>query len=939
VAGLEDLPPVIKDPFLAHVSKTFGVKGVAANNPNPVIQAIFSIGSIGTVGHKHLASDLDLQILYRLEPFLVPKEELTTEAVKGMVAATLKSLFKQLQRQNKVSVEQLTQNPNLAGKINEMARRKFAQGFPLLNLQFIKKELDLMEHLRAKPNPKVKNQLIQEIEKLHRMATKSMRKAELSLSQERLKAKITKVQDYVAKRYPTAEIYLFPMSDEDMKNGKFSSTLESKESSGSAYELILTYDTLMPGVYFTPLAPAHFLFDGKTNNEKGYHQLVEGMRFGLFDPIFGSLKTKVCEQGPTPDLTEEYIGGHNGAIYWEAFKASSGNLPKALMNLMRYETLLYPKTRRTMIQVIKDPSYLNGLVDRMPTGTWTETFLPRSILAIESSFPNLAFDPWWARYKALKIAYCESLVPRIEDTEGQEISDVLDLAFALHVRISDVFDRPGVAQKFESHREKVLREFLSMAFPPNSKKRIRVEGIFIGDTNQVTLFEQQMRKLFKKCINRIAMRLDQMQIKDEKEINQEFQIWYHYYKKNFEPLPNVVQPTILQHLKVPRGRVLVGFEKGQLLGNGWFFKAFQKNTVRGFGQNQLLAHLPEETLLIENCGFLKGLAHCIFNGYYGKLNQGTLKETFTSLELLGTHIDLGSESDNDYAYLQPGQIEALTHQILSLFPHQKIDYRACLQEDLRVTELLICLNLWHCGQLSFLYRNSLGNVTVDELEVPKFFAKAKQYHELNRYQEVLSDSTLFKELSAFLEGKKVDLGKIRFGVWLNHNSFETSHPLTNVARKEADLNREFRAKILERHYQPPTGAAKVAYEAPEPLKRVVLCGALVAAIDGEVNKKEYGATRELLSEHWNPKWGDQEIAFTGVLEELKRLLSAGNLLNRNLNLMAEGLKFELTLDQQLQTVKLMERMLAFDSKNQQNKQTLIQTFKKAIDLPEPYYRF
>ena len=159
VAGLEDLPPVIKEPFLAHVSKTFGVKGVAANNPNPVIQAIFSIGSIGTVGHKHLASDLDLQILYRLEPFLVPKEELTTEAVKGMVAATLKSLFKQLQRQNKVSVEQLTQNPNLAGKINEMARRKFAQGFPLLNLQFIKKELDLMEdltpllHKLARPRP------------------------------------------------------------------------------------------------------------------------------------------------------------------------------------------------------------------------------------------------------------------------------------------------------------------------------------------------------------------------------------------------------------------------------------------------------------------------------------------------------------------------------------------------------------------------------------------------------------------------------------------------------------------------------------------------------------------------------------------------------------------------------------------------------------------
>ncbi|OGG96586.1 MAG: hypothetical protein A2527_03240 [Candidatus Lambdaproteobacteria bacterium RIFOXYD2_FULL_50_16] len=927
VVGLDLLPDFIKTDCDEHLNKTFGHGLGPAPEHCPII-GIFSIGSIGTVGHKHLASDLDLQVVFRINPFLVPKTDLTNEAISKLMLAAHKILGAKVQRANKVTPVQLKKNPELEAKINQLAKQKLCEAYPLLSKQFVTKQVNLTQKLAETPNPKFRNKIVQEVIQLYALAGKRVIKKQMEEGEAALRLKIARLQSYCEERYPTAEIYLFPMRDEDMINGRFGSTLESKESSGSAYELILTYDTLMPGVFFTPVAPSHFMFGANTNNSPLYHQAMDFLRFGVLDDLAGDLKRGIADHGPTPDLSEEYVGRHNGAIYWEAFKGSSGNLPKALMNLSRYETLLFDKTRKTMIQLIKRPEYLESLVTRLPTGPWAEAFLPNQILTIEKTFPNLAYDPWWLRYKVLKIAYCErGLITTIDETAALEMSRVLDLAFALHVRISDVFARPGTPLELTTHREKVLAKFLEKAFPEGGRKRKQLDMIFIGETDAVNRFEEDMRVMFEACIDRIEKRFHEIGVTSEKDTNEEFKIWYHYYKKNFHPQPNVVQPSILTHLKVPRGRVLTGFDKEK----GWFFKAFQKTSSKNFGKEAQIAHLPEETLLVERVGFLKGLAYCLLNGYYGLLNQGTLKETFTSLELIRTQIDLGSELDNDYAHVQPDQIEKLARLILQLFPAQKIDYRSCLKKEMHLTEVLICFNLLRFGQISILFRNSLGSLMVEEFTIDKFRKQSKRYHEA--YKECFADPALELHLQNMIRDYHIDVNRVKLGAWVNHNSFETQHNISALSRKEQDLNREFRKSLVERLAPESLAPSKTTFETPGALQKVLFGAALVAAIDGGIANKEYTVCNQYLEEHWNPSWGDSEEGFTQVLKNLQSFFSVGSsLLRKNIADRAQEMVLTLTIEQQRELIRLMDKTALFEEKNQANKLEVVRVFKVALDL-------
>jgi len=944
VAGIEQMSPEILEDFEAHIEATFGNKTLAPADPEAPIRGVFSIGSVGTIGHKHLASDLDLQVVYRVHPLNQTTSELTNDQLKHRLALVQKKWAKKIQQKHKVSKEKLASDKALAHKINGAARKKLVTAYPYLCRQFLTKDIDFTARLEKQPNPKIRAQVVKEIQKLVNASEILVSGATQKRDEKALRHKIDRIQTYVMSRYPEAEVYLFPMSEQDMQSGRFSSTLESKESSGSAYELILTYDTLMPGVYFTPVVPSHFLLSPQHNERKEYHQIMDMMRFGLADGVFGEVKHQLEDQGPTPILSQEYIQGHHGCIYWEAFKASSGNLPKAMMNLLRYETLLYPETSRTIIQLVKEPQYLEQLLQqlanrpdvaekrllRKESQGWDESFSVEQIFHVESQFPELAFDSWWQRYKVLKVAYGEEIVGPLTLEERLDINEAIDLAFALHVRLSDVFPRSGQAYVPQMHREEVLAVYLEEAFPEGGRRRQHLEGIFIGDTHLVTDFEQKMRRVFKQSIQRISMKLEELGVEDQMSENPEMQIWFHYYQDNFEPQPHVVQPTILQHLKVPRGRVIAGYESKF----GWYFKAFQKNTVRGFGQSALLSHLPEETLLIDGVSFLMGLAHCIFNGYYGVLNKGTLKESYTSFELSGTHMNLGNEVDNDYGYVQPGQIETVMHRILKLFAAQKIDYRACLMEKQRVNELFVFFNLQGCGKLSFLLRNNLGNVMVREVELKEFHENAKEYHELNRYRDVFSSSILHQAFADLLEEFDINLGDTKVETWVNDNSFETSHPLSNQARKQEDLNHEFRVALLGSVYTPLAAGDLPAYHQLESLKQVVFCGALVAAIDGDVNKKEYRLCIATLDQGWDEKWGQLDEAFTDVLKKLKHFLGVKSLLNHNINLLASNIRYQLTLDQQVAMLDLMAQMLESDAKNQSNKEALIQTFKSALEIGE-----
>ena len=120
-----------------------------------------------------------------------------------------------------------------------------------------------------------------------------------------------------------------------------------------------------------------------------------------------------------------------------------------------------------------------------------------------------------------------------ETVERKLISKIADLAFALHVRLSDVFTKPGDTRTFDTHREQVLLEFLKRGFPPISPKRKFLEMLFVGEINTVNRFEAELRELFKSALKRVNEKIAAFNIQGESN-RKEFEIWFHYYQENFE---------------------------------------------------------------------------------------------------------------------------------------------------------------------------------------------------------------------------------------------------------------------------------------------------------------------------------------------------------------------------------------------------------------------
>ena len=733
VAGIENLPELYKSQLEQHVLKLFNQNSIPSANESP-ISGIFSIGSIGTIGHKHLSSDLDLEVLYRLEPQLIDTSAWSDKVFIDALHNEIRLFISRIQKQQGIASDKRL-NSNLKLKLKNIALEQVSKKYPYLYSHLITKKTNYLKKIEADSTTPVKRRLIDEIIKLmdHKQSVSSEK---LIMKDTLLREKISKIQDYIETRYPEAEIYLFPLSEQDMKRGYFGSTLDSKESSGSAYEKIMSFDTLMPGVFYTQTIPAHFVFPKSVNQEKQYKRILDYIRHSLLDDIYSAVKFNLMDQGPTGNLEIEYVGNHLGAVYWEAFKASSGNLPKALLNLFRYEMLFEKKINKTVIQIVKDPIVLNEFALEEPTQKdppENQQFLPFwAICEIEKNFPKLLFDPWWLRYKALKIGFGEKNdISEVNKDEQARISSALDLAFAVHIRLSDVFTKAGSLRKFELHREKVLLEYLKYAFPPNTKKRHQIEQIFIGEVSAVNEFEAEMRKLFKRSIKRVRKKVAKLGIEDALHKKKEYQIWFHYYEKNFETPANEIHRSILNHLKVPRGRVQIGYKIDQ----GWFFRSLQMESSIGkrFDMFSIIDQLPPKVGLIDDVPFLFGLAYCIFNGYYGILNRGTLKEKQTSLEFDGKHMNLGSNIDNSFAYVHPGQVDAIMNKIIEFFPYKKVDHRDCLKEGTKITELLVFLNLIKFGRLSFLFRNNLGSIYSFDHDHPQLHTQAEK---LNKNYEV-----------------------------------------------------------------------------------------------------------------------------------------------------------------------------------------------------------
>ncbi len=797
VKGISNLSPVFKEEFNAYVEKTFNDR--ISIDTNAPIEGIYSIGSIGTIGHKNVASDLDLEVQYNLEPSEFDTSEWTDEMLREKVLKEHGALIKRYFQKKGVDPGKVSDDQKKKASI--FFKKRIEQKYPILFCHFISKEKNIEREIRKNNDQKMRYHLLLEIIELIRNTALWETKDIVPHQEQLLKQRILKIQEYVQTKFPEAEVYLFPFSRTDLHKGYFGSTLDSKESSGGAYELILNYETLMPGIYFIPVIPSHFLFSNAiNNNSRQFENFTRFIQFGLID-FCSDIANQINHQGPTPDLDPVYTASHQSAAYWEAFKASSGNLPKATLNILRYEMLLEKELGKTTIQLIKEPESMNKLVEEADlSGTNGDGFSPAALLELEEEYPALRFDPWWLRFKTLKIAYgIPGLMRGVTEAESMSVSEIIDYAFALHIRVSDVFTKPGDTRKFEKHREKVLREFLNRVFPEDSDKRTRLMAKFIGDVQTVAKFETDLRRIFLKTVERIQEKVKEVITLDDKT-SKEFEIWHHYYMQSFKPGPNVVQRSILNHLQIPRGRLQVGFIQKK----GWFFKSLQKGLSVGKRfESTILTLLPEEITLTDNTLFLKGLVYCVINGYYGIFNKGMLNETKTEVEYDLKHTDLGSKNDNQLAFVRPDQIERIMKQINELFTSKKVSYLDCLQTERTINEVMIFFNLLKYGRLSILYRDNLDTIYVDQFDIPKFDENIDVY--IGTYAKMLQSKTVHIMLQKFFQARKIDIKKVKLKAWVNSNCVETAHSLTKAEAKEADLSEHFHSVIMKVHAAPPTG--------------------------------------------------------------------------------------------------------------------------------------
>ena len=832
VVGISKMSAVFKDEFMNYAQNVLGHMIQEEKGFLP-IYSVASLGSIGTVGHKETASDLDLQVQYELEPFLYNKNSMSDVALKDRSNALINYFTKKYQIVKKIPIKSLA-DKSIRSKLIAVGHRNYKNRFPLLYDYLFQKKQQIVNGLHNEKETKAN--LLDEILTMHQLYSKLCLKKERMQKEALLKEKIQKIQKYVQQKFPKAEVYLFAYSNDDYRDGKHGTTLESKEASGSAYELILNYEVLMPGIQFTPMIPIHFLMPGSVNsNRPRYESLVDKIRYGFID-IYNQQRTRLVDLGSTPPLTSEYMAAHSGAMYWESFKASSGNLQKALLNLLRLEMLFDQRFNTSIIELVKNPRRLDKFVggviipedeiqeeykdydfdeidveiidefyddfgiveiqdkddgykdDVLGEEDNPEGMSIEQIFRLEERFPSLRQDPWWLRYKALKIGFG----PQNENVEDEEekllISRVIDLGFALHVRVSDIFINIRENRKPETYREKFLAAFLEKAF--TSSKRRMLEHISTGEVQSVIKFEEDLKYLFQRSMDRVQAYVEAYGGED-KTNQDENRIWFHYYQKNFDPPKNVIRRDILSHLKVPRGRLQLGINKKRR----WFFRSIQKSTLGGNQYDSLgnLNHLPDEVDLFEHESFMHGIAHCILNGYYGVINKGTLRETRTHLEYAVAHTEIGKVSADRYAFIRPDIVDRLVDRIDKAFPPQEYDFRDCIYKDKEITNVFICLNLLEYGRASFMYRDNLKNWYVDEVDHPPVEKAAMELYQ--KEDLILHSKHIQNTIKDFFTKHGIDFDKITkengLWFWVNPNSVTTFHSADKFRQKEDHLAKKF----------------------------------------------------------------------------------------------------------------------------------------------------
>ncbi len=825
VIGIERLPEEIHDAFYSFVKDNFFMQELPKAKDS-CISSIASLGSVGTIGQKK-DSDLDLQIQYDVNHFIFSDSQMDDTHIKTYYNRLVDFYAKEILER---SIQKQTRRSEDAHKRNVLhtvrkdaetfLQKKFYKIYKTLiqpDRQFLKEAFQNISNIQS---------LLLQMLNLVSLYEKNILFPQNKELDKRLFHKAKRIEKYLAVKYPSIEIHFFVYPTYLYRQGIHGNTIETKESSGSAYERILNYELLLPGIQLTNAVPLHYLFSNKiATNAKQYETTVQYIRFQI-TKLYNPYLSRIVDLGHVEPLSTKYVIEHIGAMYWEAFKAASGNLPKAFLNLLRFEMLLFPKDNCSIIELIKNPHYydsedsiverdfsqsgeLNFLANfsqeqafgktRHTSATYfsveemeskqNKGFSLAGIREMEQLFPFLIQDPWWLRYKALKVFYANRY-KAISQKEKEALSYALDLCFALHAGISDVFAE--AEEGIHTERGDQLVAFLNRAFPGASRRQLIM--IYSGSVSMLIRFEKQLKQLFKNTVQRVNIIAKKLDFNTRSNAD-EFRIWYYYYKQYFDSEPNIIQKGILNHLQVPRGKLQIAYNN---FSKKWIFRALQKiGVVHSEKEAATLNLLPDQVTLFEHTSFLHGLAHCIKNNYYGIYNQNTLRERHTSVEFSVS--ETKAEQADEWSFVRPDGVVRLVRLIYSIFPPQTYDYRDCITKPREITEILICLNLLEYGRLSILYRDNLKVWRIDNFDHPEIKKNAATYY--YGKASIFEEEQIFLTIVNFLESQhfyiqEENINAIHF--WVNVNSLHTIHSIGQFMKKETDLNDLFYNKFKER---------------------------------------------------------------------------------------------------------------------------------------------
>ncbi|MBF0287306.1 MAG: hypothetical protein HQM14_05755 [SAR324 cluster bacterium] len=800
VAGIDKLPQAFRQDFYQYVTAEFGLKPTKEMISDfcPIV-SISSLGSIGTIGHKPGKSDLDLQILYTLQPFKFNLDEWDSDHLRDALSEEIHSWFLRLCLRKKLDPGEISKTSEIYKELRQQATLHIGKAYPYL-YQILFKHKDISGALASTHGAQFKMSVILEMMELITKSYKTAHAEEIERKESLLKQRILAIQDYVQTKFPHAEVYLFSCDCESFQNGQHGTTLESKEASGSAYELILNYEVLMPGIQFAPTIPTHFIFSSVFNNSTAfYKRTVNFLRFHCL-PLYFRIDDYLVDMGPTPSLKMSYMLSHIGAAYWESFKAASGNLPKALLNLFRIEVLYHSKYLLTLIEIVKSPEALHHLIPKNYKEIAKEQendskhrygLSVQQILTLEEKIPLLLMDPWWLKYKVLKIYYSDPSI-QLDSSERRSISRNIDLCFALHVNLADGF----ALVNCRSYRERFLKSFLDMAFPPNSSQYLTVKQIFIGEVQAINHFEHDLKNLFSNCLDRIHRIMAQSNIPDTSN-QSEFEIWYHFYQQNFDYDPNEIPRNFLSHLKVPRARIVIRYEKSRRRGN-WVFSGLTEEKTVGIPTDTATSSVSQDTVLIYEMSFLKGLAYCILNGYYGLVRTGSLSESKTKFQIDLGASDLGNIVDNIWSIIDAEVLVRLADRIVSFFPYRYSHYMDGVKLTREVTEIYFFLHLFKFGRLSILYRDNLQRWYVDEFDHPELMLHAQDFYD--HHHPLLQHPHLYKSIDRFLSNNAVNMGNKQLKTDFWYNSMASGHSLAlDEQSREKTLSWQFKDAVFSAH--------------------------------------------------------------------------------------------------------------------------------------------